>query len=309
MQRVGRINRVDTKHEEIYTYTFFPTDESDDHIKLKASAESKIAAFISLLGSDAKLLTDNEEVEAHNLFSKLTSSETFDESENFESELGYLQEIRKIRDSNPSLFQKIKKLPKKARSARAGSNINAVLTYLRKGKLQKFFYVSEQEASPVEKDFIEAAKILKAEKTENVSKFNKSFYELLEKNKEILGRTLKQENEDFSSRRGSSDNSAKLIKILKAKNIRHFEGFVDEDEEYISRVLEELEAGAIPKNLTKQLVNLCSNPEMILNPIKLLHMLKENIPEAFIKNIRNTSSLKNHESREVILSEFFRSNS
>lgn len=98
MQRVGRINRVDTKHEQVYTYTFFPTDQSNDQIKLKEAAEAKIAAFISLLGADARLLTESEEVEAHSLFSQLLSKETIEGEDEPESELKYLQEIRLIRD-------------------------------------------------------------------------------------------------------------------------------------------------------------------------------------------------------------------
>ena len=30
MQRVGRINRVDTKFDKIYTFNFFPTEQSND---------------------------------------------------------------------------------------------------------------------------------------------------------------------------------------------------------------------------------------------------------------------------------------
>jgi superfamily II DNA/RNA helicase len=54
IQRVGRVNRVDTEFDTIHTYNFFPTDESEDVIKLKAAAEAKIEAFIEMLGSDAR---------------------------------------------------------------------------------------------------------------------------------------------------------------------------------------------------------------------------------------------------------------
>ncbi|MFQ3579738.1 MAG: helicase-related protein, partial [Bacteroidales bacterium] len=37
MQRVGRINRVDTKFDKIYIFNFFPTEESNDQIKLKVA--------------------------------------------------------------------------------------------------------------------------------------------------------------------------------------------------------------------------------------------------------------------------------
>ncbi|RMG82463.1 MAG: helicase, partial [Bacteroidetes bacterium] len=73
IQRVGRINRVDTPFDKIYTYNFFPTEQSNDIIKLKEAAIAKINYFIEMLGNDAKLLTDGEEIKSFELFNKLTS--------------------------------------------------------------------------------------------------------------------------------------------------------------------------------------------------------------------------------------------
>src|SRR6202453_302374 len=44
IQRVGRVDRVDTKFEKIYTFNFFPTKKSNDLIKLREAAEAKIHA-------------------------------------------------------------------------------------------------------------------------------------------------------------------------------------------------------------------------------------------------------------------------
>ena len=68
IQRVGRVNRVDTKFDKIHTYNFFPTDEGNDLIKLREAAEAKIHAFIQMLGADARLLTEGEEIVSHDLF-------------------------------------------------------------------------------------------------------------------------------------------------------------------------------------------------------------------------------------------------
>jgi len=73
MQRVGRINRVDTKFDKIYTFNFFPTKQSNDQIKLREIAESKINAFLTLLGGDSALLTEGEPVASHELFDRLIS--------------------------------------------------------------------------------------------------------------------------------------------------------------------------------------------------------------------------------------------
>ena len=168
IQRVGRINRVDTKFDKIHTYNFFPTDEGNDLIKLREAAEAKIHAFIQMLGADARLLTEGEEVVSHDLFAKWNSKKTITgEDEEEETELQFLTEIRTVRDENPDLFERIKRLPKKARSTRilsAGSlvqNLPALLTYFRKGKLDKFFLGATGSQLGAELDFMSAAKLLK----------------------------------------------------------------------------------------------------------------------------------------------------
>jgi superfamily II DNA/RNA helicase len=70
MQRVGRINRVDSKFDTIYTYNFFPAGPINENISLQEAAEAKIEAFIEMLGNDARLLTD-EEIKSHDLYKRL----------------------------------------------------------------------------------------------------------------------------------------------------------------------------------------------------------------------------------------------
>src|SRR5208282_6494937 len=133
IQRVGRVNRVDTAHERIYTFHFFPTEQSNDLIKLREAAEAKIQAFIEMLGADAQLLADGEEIKSHDLFQLLFAKSTLTgENDQQESELEYLNIIRNVRDHQPQLFDRIKRLPKKARSAsavKADQPAPALLTY------------------------------------------------------------------------------------------------------------------------------------------------------------------------------------
>jgi len=116
MQRVGRVNRIDTTFDKVYTFNFFPTTQSDNEIELTNIARSKIEAFFNLLGGDASILTEGEPVTSHELFDKLLSRKTLTDDEEEETELKYLKIIQDIRNNNPDLFEKIKQLPKKARS-------------------------------------------------------------------------------------------------------------------------------------------------------------------------------------------------
>ncbi len=137
IQRVGRINRVDTPHKKIHTYNFFPTTQSNSIIKLEEAAIAKINYFIEMLGNDAKLLTDGEEIKSFELFQKLTSKEFITGEENEqESELKYLRVITDLRDNNADLFEQIKYLPKKSRTSRkiqpeSKIETSSVVTYFR----------------------------------------------------------------------------------------------------------------------------------------------------------------------------------
>jgi superfamily II DNA or RNA helicase len=306
MQRVGRINRVDSKYDKIYTYTFFPTRQSDDEIKLRELAQAKVQAFISLLGADAKLLTESEIPEDHSLFDSILSKETIEGGDEETGELKYLQEIRKIRDENIDLFEKIKKLPKKARTARKSNEDKAkLLTYFRKGKLNKFFLATENEHFSYELDFVETAKILKAKENEKIKELDKNFYNLLEKNMEMLRKIGENEEKEYLAQKGR-DNLAKLTNILKSKEIRKFKGFTDENEFYLKRVIDVLEKGGIPKKIAQTIYRkIEKSPEILNNPIKVLAILKKTLPDDFLQIVPSEKDKSVFVKKEIILSEYF----
>lgn len=304
MQRTGRINRVDTKFDKIYTFNFFPTEESNNQIKLKEAAEAKIEAFIELLGSDARLLTEGEEIKSHDLWVRLTSRETITgEDGEEESDLKYLQIIRDIRDNNPDLFEHIKRLPKKARTSRAykDSKKNALLTFFRKGKLQKFF-ISAGEAK--ELDFITAAKTLEVSSKTKREKIGEDFYDLLSQNKKAFVEATTEEAQEVQAKKGR-DSGAQIVRILRSKEIKHFKGFTEEDEYYLQSVIKLLEEGGLPKRTTKDLVKTI-NQELAkdFRPLKLLSILRMSIPTDFFKETLAESAAQVAGPREVILSEY-----
>ena len=305
MQRVGRINRVDTAFNKIYSFNFFPTTQSNIQIKLKESAEAKIRAFISLLGADARLLTEGEPIESHELFNRLTSKKTITgEDETEESELKYLMIIKDIRDSNPDLFAKVKQLPKKSRTARkVNKQNNSLLTYFRKGKLQKFFVVGKEK--PKELDFMSVAKML--ETTENIKRENlgKDFYPLLDKNKKAFESITIEEMPELKMR-GGRNTATQMLKTLKA--VRDFRKFTDDQELYLRKVMKEIEEGGLPKQTTKKtLQELNKELKNGLDPLRILTVLQKNIPTDLLKEHIAESSAQTSGPREVILSEYFTS--
>jgi superfamily II DNA/RNA helicase len=305
MQRVGRINRVDTAFDKIYSFNFFPTAQSNVQIKLKEAAEAKIRAFISLLGADARLLTEGEPIESHELFNRLTSKKTITgEDEQEESELKYLTIIKDIRDSNPDLFAKVKQLPKKARTARkTNKQANSLLTYFRKGKLQKFFIVAKEK--PQELDFMSAAKTLETSQNTKREKLGKDFYPFLDKNKKAFEMATIEEMPEIKMI-GGRDTATQLLKILKA--VRDVRKFTDDQEFYLRKVMKEVEEGGLPKQTTKKtLQELNKELKNRFNPFGILAVLQKNIPSDLLKEHITESSAQTSGPREVILSEYFAS--
>ncbi len=303
MQRVGRINRVDTKFNTIYSYNFFPTIQSNDEIKLTEAAVAKIAAFISLLGNDARLLTDGEVIESHELFNRLTSKKTITgEDEEEISILEYISEIKNIRDKNPDLFAKVKRLPKKARSSRCNSKESgSLLTYFRKGKLQKFFLADTKEST--ELDFFTAAELLRADIETKLTELSKEYYSLLDMNKKSF--EFSTIEEPFIQKgKGGRDSTTQFLKILRAMN--DYRQYTEEQEFYLRKVIKQTEEGGLPKQTIRvALKELKLEINNGIRPLKFLAVLQKNIPDELLKEHIAESSAKISGPREVILSEFF----
>ena len=308
LQRVGRVNRVGTKHQEIQVFNFFPTDQSEQEIGLEANIKAKIQAFHDTLGEDAKYLTEEEVVSTHELFGdtlykRLTSKETYEGEEEQEprSELKYLKLIRDIRDNEPDLFEKIKRLPKKARSARAvDGKGERLITFFRKGKLKKFFIADEEGSREI--PFLEAVDLFECDSNTTRLSIPTSYYSMLNRNKAQFDLIVSGTEEEAKPVRGSRSAEGYVVRRLKAKDFRNYQGFTDEDEEYIRLVLTAYEDGIIPGNTTKRIKKAIEHE---LNPLKVLAILKRNIPDTLL-GIKRPGQSFERARREVILSEYLR---
>ncbi|MEW6068365.1 MAG: helicase-related protein [Nitrospirota bacterium] len=309
IQRVGRINRVDTKFDKIYAYNFFPTVQAESEIGLKAAAEAKINAFIEMLGADAKLLTDGEPIQSHELFNRLSSKKLLTgEDEEEESELKYLKIIREVRDNDPDLFERIKRLPKKARTAKkynppipplakgGKGGFNGVTTFFRKGKLRKIFNANKQGVEEV--DFFRAVEILKAEKDTPKENLPKDFYDYLDANKKEFELATADEVRQLKYP-GSRSYESKLLQTIKA--VKNYKGFTEDDEKYLNKLLKIIEEGDLPKQTAKKLVNAFTGRQ---EPLKILSILRSGIPQEFFKEHISATAAETSGPREVILSEY-----
>ena len=223
------------------------------------------------------------------------------EEEIEESDLKYLNIIKDIREKKPQLFEKIKRLPKKARSAKENKeDIGALLTYFRLGKLQKFFIINNNQ-EPQELDFITSAKVFECLSNEKRQNLPKNFYDLLDKNKKAFIDATTEELINPVYRRGR-DSGAQILKILKA-TIKNSKQFTDEQEDYLKKVIKQLEEGGIPKQTTKKTLRALQQLNLDLtNPFKVLAVVQNNIPQRFLESHYAEHSGRFSGKREIILS-------
>jgi superfamily II DNA/RNA helicase len=86
IQRIGRINRVNKKvFDNIYIYNFFPTDIGEEQIRTKQISTLKIDIINSVLGTDVRTLTKDEELSTFKDLNNILKSRLKEEEKNQES--------------------------------------------------------------------------------------------------------------------------------------------------------------------------------------------------------------------------------
>ena len=181
MQRIGRVNRIGTEADEIHVFNFYPSDKSDNQIKLTNTAIKKLQAFHSAFGEDSQIYSQLEEVGEAGLYgSKL--------KEEINETLLFLQELRDFKKNNINKFNEIKNIPKKSRLARKADKIdsfinvdNASITYIKSEGHPGVFYKTDENDIVHELTFVNAAKIFKANTKEKAVKLPENHHKQVSK--------------------------------------------------------------------------------------------------------------------------------
>jgi superfamily II DNA/RNA helicase/HKD family nuclease len=296
LQRAGRVNRLGSKFPKVYIFNFFPSTQSDKHLGLEVNIINKIQMFHDILGEDAKYLSDGEEFGSQELFNTLNSKSAYiGEEVEGDSELKYLEMMRKIRDEQPDLFEKIKNLPKKARSGFQKPSIDSIrlVTFFRIGKLKKFYINQNGKSSEI--TFFDAIRDLGCNPDTKRVKIPNEYFHLLEINKKRfeLDTTIGDEE---SKGIGGRSNAKYIETRLKDKSFKNFKGFTETNEAFLSGVKEILAQGTIAKK-TAQLIKL--ELDKTTNPLQMLHILEKHFRFVLIEGSQNA---KKFQKREVILS-------
>lgn len=302
LQRVGRVNRVGSKFDKIHIYNIFPSATADNELNLEDNIKAKIQAFHETLGEDAKYLTEEEETTNHKLFGenfydKVTNKDTYNEDESEEnSDLKYIKILEDIRDNNNELFNKVKYLPKKSRTARKiKADKNSVITFFRKGPLERF-YLSDGETT-INLGFEDAVKYFECDKNCEKQPVPHEFYHLLQANKDEFFKPNEEDDIQVKKTGGSSNHKYVRLRIdFAIKEGR----LTDVQEDYMKKILALYDEGKIINEISKSIKD---EIEKELDSVKVYQIIKNNIPETYLTNKTEVKKDENVHT-EIILSEF-----
>ncbi len=296
MQRVGRINRVGSEYEEIYVFNFFPTAATSKHLPLKDRIIEKLQAFHDTLGEDFKYLSDEEEVSSQKLFQDL-NKDLSDEEDGSNQELSYLAIIRQIRDNDTALFEKIKRLPKKAKTGKISGKVGAeaTLSFIRKGYLKTFFITEKGETKQI--PFLDAVDYLKCEPDEHRISVGKKYFEHYDSNNEAFDISLTEEDVIATGRVAVGTNDQKVIRYLRAL-LMSVKTFTDDQEEKIKRMIEVWENGDVPASDTKNILKAVKNVE---DGVEAYYKIVEIMDEKYLEG-RKQIKFRQDGEKQVVLS-------
>ncbi|NKQ34686.1 MAG: DEAD/DEAH box helicase [Chloroflexi bacterium] len=330
LQRVGRVNRVGTSHPQIDIFNFFPTSQSDEHLGLEGNIIAKIQAFHDMLGEDARYLSEDEEVTQHDLrgqvlYRTLTSKETYSgaEAEEGESDLAYLQVIRRVRDEDPALFARLKRLPRKARSGWEltrlvqsssprlvqSSRLNQstgqqLVTFFRLGRLKKFFVAVGDGAEEV--DFFTAVDLMQCEPDTKRQTILPLYYELLAENKAAFAAALTEEQAPRPVG-GGHTNTTRVLRTIRAAQ-KDNRKMTDEDEAYLRAARRAFADGRIPSAASKRIMQKVKKMGSKLNGRRILAILRAELNDNILFTPAAGETPSGKGQKEIVLSAYLTNN-
>ncbi len=238
MQRIGRVNRIGTKANEILIYNFYPTAQSNALIKLNEKALKKLQGFHSAFGEDSKIYSEQEEI-VNNTLGDLQPKEEIDER------LQYLEIVRELYLNNTREYKRLRDLPIKSRVGREAilkskisedvigrSLENATICYLR-NKIKESFYVCNADQS-VEVTFIQAVKLFEASKKEKSTR-------LLEDHFKAVNNAIKHFKTVYNSMFSTEEYDTSNLSVQERNSVMFLKAIIDLKKSFPNEVSDEFE--------------------------------------------------------------------
>jgi hypothetical protein len=284
IQRIGRLNRINKKmFEEIMIFNFFPTVVGEAETRLKAISTLKIGLINSIIGSDTRTLTPEEDLQT------FFKSE-LDRAEQAESDLSWdsthLEEYESSLKNN-DLTHAASQIPRRSRIGRTAVGKYRGMIFSKRGENAVFVSLTD-ESGPRVISAEDALAVFRASADEEGLPVSKNFPELFEFAKAKLG-----ERHPLPEIRGRRKDALHLIEAVRM-DVKASDGYCTD----LAKVIREYDD--VSDGTLKDLAQLkASNAE------ELFAKIQELIPESFIRNVLSRVDRMQREGDIILLAEEF----
>ncbi len=179
IQRIGRIDRISSKHDEIYVYNFFPETEAEKQIKIEDKVNRRIDEIIHNFGYDEKTIHQDEPTVRKKLFEIYTEKpEGTEEPAEESSARRFELEFKKLTSEHAEEYQKAIELPAMTNIARR-SETKGLITFCRADDYYRLRHV-DTNGELISADDWKILSLLKCGVDEPGEKINHKYYQLAE---------------------------------------------------------------------------------------------------------------------------------
>lgn len=144
VQRIGRINRINKKmFDKIYIMNFFPTDIGDPITNVKNISTLKMLLINSIIGSDTKTLTPDENLQS---FFRKQYIDANSESDLASWDNDYRNIYNAVKN-DANLIKNVMEIPERTRILRTGQKMDISISFAKRGNGLLFALANEGEKS------------------------------------------------------------------------------------------------------------------------------------------------------------------
>lgn len=272
IQRIGRIDRIGSEHDEIYVYNFFPEISAEEEIKVETKVNNRIDEIIHNFGYDERTIRLDEQTVRKKLFEIYTErAEGLEEVEEPSTAKYFEYEFRKLVNKYPEEYQKAIKLPALVNVARFSKD-KGIIIFCRADDYYRL-RLSNLEGKIISSDDWEILTKLKCEVNEKGEIFRKKYFPIVEEVKQEFEIEVNKREQDKQTITDPVKIEFKrLIDWLKRKESKEIKGRLDKLFDFVNEKHLDYHQSKFIRRLTRSY-----RKKFGLNKREILKELEDNI--------------------------------
>lgn len=167
IQRIGRIDRIGSEHDEIYAYNFLPETKLEEQLGLKQKLQNRIKEIHETIGEDTAILDPSEQLNEeamYAIYEQKGGLDAFEEEDDIIDLHEAEEYFRLLEKNDPAELERIKNLRDGIRSAKS-SERKGVYVFCAAGNYQKL-YLADDNGSEISSDVPEVLKRIRCDENE-----------------------------------------------------------------------------------------------------------------------------------------------